>query len=80
MLCQKIEPMVDGLAKEYEGKMKFAVVPHNEGDSQQRIAALGLEIHGMAITDAAGNKLWTESGHKQQRDVVKQAIDAALAR
>lgn len=70
--------MVDGLAKDYAGKMKFEVRIYNEGDSQERIARYGLDRHGMVITDQADTKLWSESGHLQKRAVVGAAIDSLL--
>ena len=45
-----------------------------------RIARYGLEIHGMVITDAAGEKKWMESGHTQKRDGIIAAIDGLLGK
>lgn len=67
-----------GLAKEYGDRMAFEVVKHDEGDSQQRIAAHGLDVHGMVIADAKGAKVWAESGHKQTREGVEAAVKKAL--
>ena len=78
MLCQKVEPMVHGLAQDYAGRMKFEVVPYNEGDNQKRIAAYGLDVHGMVIVDQTGAKVWSESGHKQTRAGVEAAIKKLL--
>ena len=67
MLCGKIEPIVNGLAKEYGDEMDFQVVDYQEGDSQAKIKKYALGVHGMVITDQAGNKIWSEPGHKQTR-------------
>ncbi len=66
------------LAKDYGNRMKFEVVKYNEGDSQQRIADYGLNIHGMVIVDQDKKKVWSESGHKQTREVVEPAIRKLL--
>ncbi len=67
-----------GLAKDYAGKMKFEVVPYNQGDSQQRIADYELGQHGMVIADQDKKKVWSESGHKQTRAGVEAAIKKLL--
>jgi hypothetical protein len=69
---------VHALAQDYAGKVDCKVVPHNEGDSQARIKRYGLDKHGMVITDQNDKVLWSESGHKQQRDQVTTAITKLL--
>jgi hypothetical protein len=71
-------PIVNGLAKQYEGKLAFSVVQHNEGDAPARIEKYGLRIHGMVITDEHDVVVWSESGHDQTEAGVKAAIDKAL--
>lgn len=66
------------LAKDYGTRMKFEVVKHAEGDSPQRIAAFGLNVHGMVIADQDKNKLWAESGHQQKREAVEAEIEKLL--
>jgi len=78
MLCAKVEPMVHGLAKDYAGKMKFEVVPYDQGNNKQRIADYQLDLHGMVIVDQTGAKVWGESGHKQTRAGVEAAIKQLL--
>jgi hypothetical protein len=78
MLCNQIVPIVNGLEKEYGDRLGFAVVPHNDGDAPARIERYGLDIHGMVITDQDDRVIWSESGHKQTRQGVRQAIDKAL--
>ena len=77
-MCKRIEPIVHGLATEFAGKVECKVVPHNEGDSQQRIQRYGLDIHGMALTDQDDVVVWKESGHHQTRAGVVQALQKAL--
>lgn len=79
MFCAKVEPMVRGLAKDYEGRMRFEIKDYKKDDSPDLITKYELDKHGMVITDSAGKLLWKESGHKQQRDVVAKAIDGLLA-
>jgi hypothetical protein len=78
MLCQKVEPIVNGLTQDYQGKIDCKVVKYNEGDSQERIKRYGLDVHGMVITDQTDKVLWSESGHKQTRDGVVAAITKVL--
>ena len=78
MLCAKIVPIVNGLEKEFAGKLAFDVVGVDEGDSQQRIDRYGLDIHGMVITDDQDQVVWAESGHKQTAAGVRAAIEQAL--
>jgi len=79
MLCSKVVPIVNGFAKDYEGKMKFAVEDANTDANMTLIAKYGFEKHGMVITDDKGSVLWSESGHLQKKDVVKAAIDKVLS-
>ena len=67
-----------GLAKDYAGKMKFEVVPYDQGDSKKRIADYGLGEHGMVIVDQDKKKVWSEPGHTQTREGVEAAIKQAL--
>jgi len=69
---------VHGLAKDYTGKMKFEVVPYDQGDNPKRIADYGLDLHGMVIVDQDKKKVWSESGHKQTREGVEAAIKKLL--
>ena len=62
------------LGKAYAGKMKCEVRKHSEGDSPDLIKKYGLDRHGMVIVDAAGKKLWCESGHNQTKAGVEKAI------
>jgi len=72
-------PIVNGLATEYEGKLKFVVEDGKTEANKARIAKYGLEIHGMVITDDQDDRvLWSESGHNQKKAAVKQAIDKTL--
>jgi hypothetical protein len=77
-MCAQIEPIVHGLAKDFAGRVDCKVVQHNEGDSQQRIARYGLNIHGMVICDRSDQVLWSESGHKQTRAGVEAALQKLL--
>lgn len=79
MLCRKVEPMVRGLAKDYDGRVECRIENYAEGDSPALITEHGLDKHGMIVTDASGKLLWKESGHKQQRDKVAAALDKLLA-
>ncbi|MCA8970527.1 MAG: hypothetical protein KDC95_12110 [Planctomycetes bacterium] len=80
MFCKKVEPMVHGLAKqdEFSERIEFVVEDYQKGDSPERIAKYGLERHGMILTDRGGNLVWSESGHKQQRETVVAALREAL--
>lgn len=79
MLCAQVVPIVNGFAKDYEGKMTFEVKDAKSVVSKALIEKYGLEVHGMVITDNKDDSLvWSESGHKQKKDVVKAAIDKAL--
>lgn len=78
MLCDAVVPIVNGLAKEYQGKLDFKVVVFDEGDAQARIKKYGLDKHGMVITDQDDKLVWSESGHNQKAPGVRKAIDAAL--
>ena len=69
---------MNGLAKDYEGKLKFAIEDGKAEASLARIKQYELEIHGMVITDKDDKVVWRESGHNQKRDGVKAAIDKAL--
>ncbi len=80
MLCARVEPMVHGLEKEHGTAMRFVVVDHKAGDSPERIARYELGRHGMVITDAKGEKLWSEPGHEQTRERVEAAIRQVLGR
>lgn len=71
-------PIVNGLAKEYEGKLQFAVEDGTTDANKARIEKYGLEVHGMVITDPDDKVIWSESSHNQKRDVVKAAIEQAL--
>jgi hypothetical protein len=77
-MCGKVEPIVHGLAKDYEGKVSCKVVKHDEGDSQERIKRYGLDIHGMVLTDQDDKVLWSESSHKQTRAGVEAALQKVL--
>jgi hypothetical protein len=77
-MCAKVEPIVHGLAQQYAGKIDCVVTNHDEGDSKQRIARYGLNIHGMVITDAQDKVLWSESGHNQTKEGVVAAIAKVL--
>ncbi|HIE68749.1 MAG TPA: hypothetical protein EYP98_00545 [Planctomycetes bacterium] len=71
---------MNGIAKDYEGKMKFVVEDGNTDASKARIEEYGLEIHGMVITDDKDDSVvWSESGHNQKKAVVKAAIDKTLS-
>ena len=69
---------MNGFAKDYEGKMKFAVEDGESDESVARIAKYGLVKHGMVITDKDDKIVWSESGHDQTAAGVKAAIDKAL--
>ena len=77
-MCQKVEPIVHGLAQDYQGKIDCKVVKHNEGDSPERIKRYGLGQHGMVITDQDDKVLWSEPSHKQTREGVDAAIKKVL--
>ena len=77
-MCGKVVPIVNGLAKEYEGQMQFAVEDGTTDANLARIEKYGLEVHGMVITDKDDKVIWSESSHNQKRDKVKAAIDKAL--
>lgn len=70
--------MVHGLAKEFAGKIECKVVDYQAGDSPERIKRYGLQQHGMVIVDPADTVLWSESGHKQQKEAVVAAIRKVL--
>lgn len=78
MLCARITPIVHGLDEEYGDKLETEVVSHVLESSMERIVEYELDVHGMALTDENGKLLWTESGHEQTKERVKEAIDAAL--
>lgn len=67
-----------GFAQEFAGKIECKVVPHNEGDSPQRIQRYELGQHGMVITDQSDAVVWKEPGHHQTREGVEAAIKKAL--
>ncbi len=70
--------MVNGLKEHYGDRIDFAIKQHNEGDSPAEIKKyFPGERHGMVIVDGAGNAVWTEAGHKQQRATVVAAIEKA---
>lgn len=71
--------MVRGLAKDYDGRVVCRVEDYQKGDSPALIKKHGIEKHGMILTDAEGKLLWSESGHKQQRDKVAAALDKVLS-
>lgn len=80
MLCRKVEPIVNGLEKEYGSQMDFEIVDYEKGDSPERIKKYGLGLHGMVITDQAGNRVWSEPGHKQTRPAIVKGIKYSLSR
>ncbi len=69
---------MNGLEQVYGDRMVFQVKDYQQGDSPGLIERYGLGRHGMVITDAEGNKLWSEPGHKQTREGVEQAIKRVL--
>ena len=71
-------PIVNGLAKEFDGKLQFQVLNTAAPGSAERIEKYGLDIHGMVITDQDDTVVWSESGHMQKHDRVKAAIAKAL--
>jgi hypothetical protein len=71
-------PIVNGLAKEFDGKMQFKVLSKAAAGSVERIEKYGLEVHGMVITDQDDTVVWSESGHMQKRATVKAAIEQCL--
>ena len=73
-----MEPIVNGLQKTYGDRMTFQVKDYKKGDSPQLIQKHDLGKHGMVITDAKGNKLWSEPGHKQTKEGVEEAIRRVL--
>ena len=77
-MCAQVEPIVHGLAKDYEGRMTFEVVRYDQGDSPQRIKDYGIDRHGMLIVDQDKKKVWLESGHKQTRERVEAEIKKLL--
>ncbi|MCA8976891.1 MAG: hypothetical protein KDC98_19365 [Planctomycetes bacterium] len=79
MFCAKVEPIVNGLAQDYAGRMKFEIRPYDEGDAPELIRKHALDRHGMVITDPTGAARWKESGHKQTRAGVEAAIKQLLA-
>jgi hypothetical protein len=78
VFCAKVEPIVHGLAQDYDGKVTCVVKKHDEGDSQDRIKRYGLNLHGMVVTDASDKVLWSESGHMQTREGVEAALKKLL--
>lgn len=78
MFCAKVVPIVDGLEKTYGDRMTFQVKDYQQGDSPQLIKKHGLGKHGMVITDAQGNKLWSEPNHNQTKEGVEKAIKNVL--
>ncbi len=68
-----------GFAKDYEGKMQFAVEDGKSDAGKGRIEKYGLDIHGMVITDKDDKVLWKESGHLQTKSGIKTAIDKVLS-
>ncbi|MEC7583641.1 MAG: hypothetical protein VYE77_04930 [Planctomycetota bacterium] len=80
MLCGKVEPIVNGLEKEYGSQLDFEIVDYKKGDSPERIKKYDLGVHGMVITDQAGNRIWSESGHKQTRPGIVKGIKYSLSR
>ncbi len=78
MFCEKVEPIVHELAKEYAGKVDCQVVKHDAEGSAARIVRYGLDRHGMVVTSADDKVLWLESGHKQTKAGVVQALQKLL--
>lgn len=73
-------PIVNGLETQFGTAMKFQVLEHDTDQSQALIAKYELDRHGMVITDASGELLWKESGHKQTEAGVTKAIQQVLGR
>lgn len=68
-----------GFAKDYEGKMLFAVEDGKTEANKARIGKYGFSVHGMVITDMQDKIIWKEEGHLQTKAGVKTAIDKALS-
>ena len=59
-------PIVNGLAKEFDGKLQFQVLNTAAPGSAEQIEKYALDIHGMVITDQDDTVVWSESGHMQK--------------
>ena len=78
MLCAKVEPIVNGLEKDYGSQMKFVIREKTAEGSAELIEKYELGVHGMVITDQAGAAQWKEPGHEQTREGVEAAIKKLL--
>jgi hypothetical protein len=78
VFCEKVEPIVNELATEYPGRVDCKIVKHDAEGSAARIVRYGLDKHGMVVTDQDDKVLWIESGHKQTKAGVVQALTKLL--
>ena len=78
MLCEKVEPAVRELEKQFGDKMDFAIEDYSKGDNPKLIKQYGFKQHGMVITDKAGKKVWGEGSHNQKKDAVAKVIQDLL--
>ena len=73
-LCSQISDVLGELEKDYRAQMNFRTVDYHLPTSQETIRRFMLGSHGIIITDAQGNELWSMAAHHQGTDELTAAI------
>ena len=73
-----MQPIVDGIEKEYDGKIAFDKVDANVEPGRTMLRSYGLRGHpSYAIVDPKGNLLWSTPGILSE-DALKESINRFL--
>ncbi len=73
-----MQPIVNGLQTEYDGRMAFEQIDANTDAGQQRLRFYTLRGHpSYAVVDREGKALWSATGQLAEGQL-RQQIDAAI--
>jgi hypothetical protein len=73
-LCAEISGALGEMEKEHRSRMNFRTVDYHLPTSQETIRRFLLGSHGIVISDAEGNELWSMAAHHQGIDELKAAV------
>ncbi len=73
-LCDQLSEVIEKSEKRYRSQMNFRTVDYHLSTSQATIKRFELGSHGIVITGAQGEKLWTFPAHQEGKEALAAAI------
>ena len=70
---------MNGLEKEYEGKLECEILDATTTEGIQKVKGYGFGDHGMVIFDGLGTVQKKLDGHLMKEPVIRQALEEVMA-